>query len=99
MEKLILNTLENARFDEEDRILDLFNIFIARNEESINQNGHILAMNSAASSLNKFSATAYQMSGLQMFNQSKATISKMKDAADAINLINVFKSIHFKSFT
>ncbi len=96
MEKLILNTLENARFDEEDRILDLFNIFIARNEESINQNGHILAMNSAASSLNKFSATAYQISGLQMLNQSKATISKMKDAADAINLINVLKSIHFK---
>ena len=96
MEKLILNTLENARFDEEDRILDLFNIFIARNEESINQNGHILAMNSAASSLNKFSATAYQMSGLQMLNQSKATISKMKDAADAINLINVLKSIHAK---
>ena len=96
MEKLILNTLENARFDEEDRILDLLNIFIARNEESINQNGHILAMNSAASSLNKFSATAYQMSGLQMLNQSKATISKMKDAADAINLINVLKSIHFK---
>ena len=96
MEKLILNTLENARFDEEDRILDLFNIFIARNEESINQNGHILAMNSAASSLNKFSATAYQMSGLQMLNQSKATISKMKDAADAINLINVLKSIHVK---
>ena len=96
MEKLILNTLENARFDEEDRILDLCNIFIARNEESINQNGHILAMNSAASSLNKFSATAYQMSGLQMLNQSKATISKMKDAADAINLINVLKSIHFK---
>ena len=96
MEKLILNTLENARFDEEDRILDLFNIFIARNEESINQNGHILAMNSAASSLNKFSATAYQMSGLQMLNQSKATISKMKDAADAINLINMLKSIHFK---
>ena len=96
MEKLILNTLENARFDEEDRILDLFNIFIARNEESINQNGHILAMNSAASSLNKFSATAYQMSGLQMLNQSKATISKMKDAADSINLINVLKSIHVK---
>ena len=96
MEKLILNTLENARFDEGDRILDLFNIFIARNEESINQNGHILAMNSAASSLNKFSATAYQMSGLQMLNQAKATISKMKDAADAINLINVLKSIHVK---
>jgi Zn-dependent M16 (insulinase) family peptidase len=42
MEKLVFHTLENARFDEKNRILDLFNIFIARNEESLNQNGHIL---------------------------------------------------------
>ena len=84
MEKLILRTIENVRFDEESRILDLFNIFIARNEESLNQNGHILAMNSAASSLNAFSATAFQMSGLQMLNHSKASISKIKEIADAI---------------
>ena len=96
MEKLIFNTLENARFDEKNRILDLFNIFIARNEESLNQNGHILAMNSAASSLNTFSATAFQMSGLQMLNQSKAAISKMKEVADTLELINILKSIHSK---
>jgi len=96
MEKLIFNTLENARFDEENRILDLFNIFIARNEESLNQNGHILAMNSAASSINSFSATVFQMSGLLMLNQSKAAISKMKEVADAIELTNILKSIHSK---
>jgi Zn-dependent M16 (insulinase) family peptidase len=96
MEKLIFNTIENARFDEENRILDLFNIFIARNEESLNQNGHILAMNSAASSLNIFSATAYQMSGLRMLNLSKAAISKMKEASDAMELVNILKSIHSK---
>ena len=96
MEKLIFNTLKNARFDEKNRLLDLFNIFIARNEESLNQNGHILAMNSAASSLNTFSATAFQMSGLQMLNQSKATISKMKEVNDAVKLINILKSIHSK---
>jgi len=96
MEKLILNTLKSARFDEESRILDLFNIFIARNEESLNQNGHILAMNSAASSLNTFSATAFQMSGLQMLNQSKAAISRLKNVADASELINILKSIHSK---
>ena len=96
MEKLILRTIENVRFDEESRILDLFNIFIARNEESLNQNGHILAMNSAASSLNAFSATAFQMSGLQMLNHSKAAISKIKEIADAIELIGILKSIHSK---
>ena len=98
MEKLVFNTLENARFDEKNRILDLFNIFIARNEESLNQNGHILAMNSAASSLNTFSATAFQMSGLRMLNQSKAAILKIKEIADANELIDTLKSIHSKVF-
>ena len=98
MEKLLINTLENARFDEKNRILDLFNIFIARNEESLNQNGHILAMNSAASSLNTFSATAFQMSGLRMLNQSKVAISKIKEIADANELIDTLKSIHSKVF-
>ena len=96
MEKLVFNTLENARFDEQNRIFDLLNIFIARNEESLNQNGHILAMNSAASSLNKFSATAFQMSGLQMLNQSKAAISKMKDVSDRSEVIDILKNIHSK---
>ena len=96
MEKLVFNTLENARFDEQNRILDLFNIFIARNEESLNQNGHILAMNSAASSLNTLSATAFQMSGLQMLNQSKAAISNIKEVTDTAELVNILKSIHLK---
>jgi Zn-dependent M16 (insulinase) family peptidase len=96
MEKLVLNTIKKVRFDEENRIWDLFNIFIARNEESLNQNGHILAMNSAASSLNTFSATAFQMSGLQMLNQSKAAISKLKEVSETAELIDILKSIHSK---
>mgnify|MGYP003323879796 FL=1 len=96
MEELILSTLKKARFDEKNRIWDLLNIFIARNEESLNQNGHILAMNSAASSLNAFSASAYQMSGLQMLHQSKAAISKMKKVADANELIDTLQTIHSK---
>ena len=96
MEELILSTLKKARFDEKNRIWDLLNIFIARNEESLNQNGHILAMNSAASSLNAFSASAYQMSGLQMLHQSKSTISKMKKVADANELIDTLQTIHSK---
>ena len=96
MEKLIFNTLEKARFDEEGRLLDLFNIFIAKNEESINQNGHVLAMNSAASSLNPYSATAFQMSGLQMLNQSKQAITKIKNSHDASFILNILKSIHLK---
>ncbi|EKO36290.1 peptidase M16C associated [SAR86 cluster bacterium SAR86E] len=96
MEKLIFNTLKNARFDEESRILDLFNIFIARNEESLNQNGHILAMNSAASSLNALSASSFNISGLEMLHQSKAIISNIKNVTDAKELIEILKTIHSK---
>ena len=96
MEDLLISTLQRARFDEENRILDLLNIFIARNEESINQNGHVLAMNSAASSLNKFAATAFHMSGLKMLNQSKAMISQINEVSDAKKLIEILISIHSK---
>ena len=53
-------------------------------------------MNSAASSLNTFSATTYQMSGMQMLNKSKEAISKIKNVSDANNVINIIKSIHSK---
>ena len=53
-------------------------------------------MNSAASSLNTFSATTFQMSGLQMLNKSKEAISKIKNNSDAVDLINTLKSIHSK---
>ena len=36
------------------------------------------------------------MSGLRMLNQSKAAISKMKEASDAMELVNILKSIHSK---
>ena len=61
-----------------------------------NQNGHVLAMNSAASSLNPYSATAFQMSGLQMLNQSKQAITKIKNSHDASFILNILKSIHSK---
>jgi hypothetical protein len=53
-------------------------------------------MGSAASSLNKFSATYFQMSGLKMLHQSKATISIIKDVTDIHELIHTLKNIHLK---
>ena len=96
MEELILDTIKSVRFDETKRIQDLLNIFIARNEESLNQNGHYLAMNSAASSLNKYSATSFQLSGLEMLHRSKAAITKIQKSADPEPIIKILKSIHSK---
>ena len=96
MEDLIFNTIKSVRFDEEKRVLDLLNIFVARNEESLNQNGHYLAMNSAASSLNALASTAFHLSGLEMLHRSKEIISKAQAEGDIDYILGVLKSIHSK---
>ena len=96
MEDLITNTIQSVRFDEEQRILDLLNIFVARNDESLNQNGHYLAMNSAASPLNPLATTSFHLSGLQMIHRSKELISKIQMDGDASYVINILKNIHSK---
>ena len=88
--------IKSVRFDEEQRIQDLLNIFVARNDESLNQNGHYLAMNSAASSLNTLATTSFHLSGLQMIHRSKELISKIQLDGDASYIINTLKSIHSK---
>ena len=96
MEELIFDTIKSVRFDEEKRILDLLNIFVARNDESLNQNGHYLAMNSAASSLNTLATTSFHLSGLQMIHRTKELISKIQLDGDASYIINILQNIHGK---
>ena len=96
MEELIFNTIKSVRFDEEKRVLDLLNIFVARNDESLNQNGHYLAMNSAASSLNTLATTSFHLSGLQMIHRTKELISKIQLDGDANYIINILQNIHSK---
>ncbi len=96
METMILNTVQNVRFDEQKRLLDLLNIFVARNEESLNQNGHYLAMNSAASSLNSLAATSFSISGLQMLHRSKEVITKIQRDGDTDYISGILKNIHAK---
>jgi Zn-dependent M16 (insulinase) family peptidase len=96
MEELIFDTIKSVRFDEEKRILDLLNIFVARNDESLNQNGHYLAMNSAASSLNTIATTSFHISGLQMIHRAKELISKIQLDGDVSYIINILQNIHSK---
>ncbi len=96
MEELIFNTIKSVRFDEEKRVLDLLNIFVARNDESLNQNGHYLAMNSAASSLNTLATTSFHLSGLQMIHRTKELISKIQLDGDVSYIINILQNIHGK---
>ena len=96
MEDLLLKTIKSVRFDEKKRIVDLLNIFVARNEESLNQNGHFLAMNSAASSLNNLAATSFQLSGLQMLHRSKEMIADVQKTGDVKVIIEILKNIHSK---
>jgi len=96
MERLMMETVISPNFDESKRIQDLMNIFVARNDESLNQNGHYLAMNSAAAGLNTLAASSYQMSGLKMIHEMKALISTAQEKNDPLPLIQVLQSIHQK---
>ncbi|MDC0014561.1 insulinase family protein [Gammaproteobacteria bacterium] len=96
MECMISNTVQHVRFDEEKRLLDLLNIFIARSEESLNQNGHYLAMNSSASSLNELAATSFHISGLQMLHRTKEVIAKIQLDGKIDYISDILQSIHTK---
>lgn len=62
--KLMLDTLERARFDEVDRIRELVSQQRARREQSVTGNGHGLAMAAACAGMSPLARLNHQLSGL-----------------------------------
>ncbi len=61
---LMVETLEAVRFDEHDRIRELFAQTRAAREQSITGNGHTLAMSAAASGISSVAALSHELHGL-----------------------------------
>ena len=62
--KLMLDTLEQARFDEVDRMRELVSQQRARREQSVTGNGHGLAMAAACAGMSPLARLNHQLSGL-----------------------------------
>jgi hypothetical protein len=70
--ELMFETLNNVRFDEEDRIVELITQMRTRRERSVTGSGHSLAMTAAASGLSPIALLNHQFGGLAGIKSLKA---------------------------
>ncbi|RDH84458.1 MAG: peptidase M16 [endosymbiont of Galathealinum brachiosum] len=94
LNELMSEMLENARFDELERIRELVSQKRARREQSVTGQGHSLAMTAASSGMSPAAELSHRLSGLQGIKQLKELDDSL-DADDALkNLAEKFKNIH-----
>ena len=99
MQKLMLQTLSDAKFENKDRIKDMLNFISSGNERSIIQNGHMLAMSNAGAQVNNIAATNDMAAGIN-FITNTSNLSKNIDKQDnLLNYLDLFASIKSKIVT
>tara|TARA_B100001250_G_scaffold407537_1_gene428457 strand:- start:1457 stop:4318 length:2862 start_codon:yes stop_codon:yes gene_type:complete len=96
MQKLMLKTMKEANFDDNNRIKDMLNFISSDNERSLIQNGHMLAMSNAGSQINNIAATNDMVSGLNFITNTKNLSKKIDDDDNLKNYISLFQSIKNK---
>jgi len=94
--ELMLETLNNVRFDEEDRIAELITQIRSRRERSVTGSGHSLAMTAAASGLNPVALLNHQFGGLAGIKSLKALDDAHTDGSAINSTVKTFLSIHEK---
>jgi presequence protease len=96
LNELMQQTLENARFDEHERIRELIAQKRARREQSITGSGHSLAMTAASSGMSPAALFSHRLSGLRGVSFIKQLDDGLSDADNVAALADQFKLIHEK---
>ncbi|MDB4829254.1 insulinase family protein [Gammaproteobacteria bacterium] len=96
MQKLLKDTILNANFFEKKRIKELLEFTASANDKGIIQNGHLLAMNSASSQINKASSTLERMSGVKSISFISALAKDIDNELNLKSFIEKLISIHNK---
>ena len=94
--ELMCETLNNARFDEVERIAELITQMRSRRERSVTGSGHTLAMTAAASGLSPVAELNHKFGGLAGIKTLKALDDSHSDEAAIKQTTLLFKSIHEK---
>ena len=94
--ELMCETLNNARFDEAERITELITQMRSRRERSVTGSGHALAMTAAASGLSPVAELSHKFGGLAGIKTLKALDDSHHDEASINKTMQLFKSIHEK---
>ena len=93
---LMWQTVNNVRFDEEERIAELIKQMRSRRERSVTGNGHVLAMSAAASGLSPVAHLNHQFSGLAGIKILKSLDDSHNDSASIKQTAERFSSIYEK---
>ncbi len=96
LNELMSQMLDNARFDELERIRELISQKRARREQSVTGQGHSLAMSAASSGMSPAAHLSHRISGLQGIQRLKKLDDSLNDEAELKNLAEKFKAIHQK---
>lgn len=94
--ELLWQTLNNVRFDEDERIAELITQMRSRRERSVTGSGHALAMSAAACGLSPVAALNHQFSGLAGIKFLKSLDDSHNDKASLNKTAKLFNSIHEK---
>lgn len=94
--ELMCETLNNARFDEVERIAELITQMRSRRERSVTGSGHALAMTAAASGLSPMAELNHKFGGLAGIKTLKALDDSHRDESSIKQTTLLFKSIHEK---
>lgn len=94
--ELMWQTLNNVRFDETDRIVELITQMRSRRERSVTGSGHSLAMTAAASGLSPVAALSHQYGGLAGIKFIKSLDDSHSEQATIKHTTKVFALLHEK---
>jgi len=92
----MLETLNQVRFDEDERVKELITQMRTRRERSVTGSGHSLAMTAAASGLSPAALLSHQFGGLAGIKSLKALDDSHADTASIKQTLQLFASIHEK---
>lgn len=93
--QLMLETLEQVRFDELQRLTELVAQGRARLEQSVTGNGHSLAMTAASAGLSPSAALSHRLSGLEGIRFIKSLDDKLSaDPAEQQHFAQQLQQIH-----
>jgi len=99
LNELMSQMLEQARFDELERIRELVSQKRAHSEQSVTGQGHSLAISAASSGMSPAAALSHRLSGLLGIQRLKALDDTLNDAKALKNLAEKLKKIHQKILT
>lgn len=94
--ELVHDTINEVRFDEDQRLQELIEQICARKENSITGQGHALAMSLASSRMSPTAQLAHHSGGLEGIKQLKELRTLMANKSSRLELLDKFKALHDK---